>query len=129
MLAEDLGMLDCIEEECSAIDAALLAAESSGLAYWNAEQHRRRAEPLWPCAGGPVEECARASLLAFELARSQNARLFELRAAMTAFRIAEGEPEMRTTRALLQHVYERYSEGFGTADLEEAGRLLGMATP
>ncbi|HEX2478358.1 MAG TPA: AAA family ATPase [Geminicoccaceae bacterium] len=129
MLAEVLGGLDRIEEACAAIDAAFQAAESSGLAYWNAELHRRRAELLWRRAGGPAEE-ARASLAAaFEVARAQNARALELRAAMTALRMAEGEAERQPARACLRQVYERFPEGFGTADLEEAGRVLGMAPP
>jgi class 3 adenylate cyclase/predicted ATPase len=128
MLAEALTLLGRIDEASAAIDHAFEAVASSGLAYWNAELHRRRAELLWQRAGAPVE-AARASLAAaFELARAQNARSLELRAAMTGLRMARGDAEAQAARAALRQVYERFSEGFGTADLEEAGRLLGAAS-
>jgi predicted ATPase len=129
MLAEVLQMLGRLDEALTAIDRAFEAAQSSGLAYWNPELHRRRAELLWRRAGQPVDE-ARASLeAAFELARAQNARALELRASMTGLRMATGEIGTRAARASLQQVYERFSEGFGETDLEEAGRLLGAAPP
>ena len=129
MLAEVLALVDRLDEACPAIERAFKEAQSSGLVYWNAELHRRRAELLWRRAGHPVEE-ARANLAAaFELARAQNARSLELRAAMTAFRMAVGDTDTQTARAALRQVHERFAEGFGTADLEEAGRLLGMGTP
>ena len=129
MLAEVLGMLGRFEEALPAIDRAFEAAQSSGLAYWNPELHRRRAELLWRRAGAPADE-ARASLgAAFELARAQNARALELRAAMTALHMAAGGTEAQTARAALRQVHERFSEGFGEADLEEAGRLLGAPPP
>ena len=128
MLAEALTLLGRIDEACSAIDRAFEAVASSGLVYWNAELHRRRAELLWRRAGAPVE-AARASLVAaFGLARAQNARSLELRAAMTDLWMAEGDTETRTARAELRRIYQRFSEGFGTADLQEAGRLLGAAS-
>ncbi len=128
MLAEVLALLSRIDDACSAIERAFEAAKNSGLAYWNAELHRRRAELLWRRAGAPVE-AARASLAAaFELARAQNARSLELRAAMTDLWMAEGDTGTREARAALRGVYERFSEGFGTADLEEAARLLGAAS-
>ena len=130
MLAEVLGGLDRIEEACAAIDAAFEAAESSGLAYWNAELHRRRAELLWRRAGGPVEE-ARASLAAaFEMARAQNARCARVAGGDDGAAHGRGRRREASRRAPLSGRYhERFSEGFGTADLEEAGRMLGMASP
>ena len=42
--------------------------------------------------------------------------------------MAVGDTETREARAALRGVYERFSEGFGSADLEEAARLLGAAS-
>ena len=127
MLAEILGLLDRLDEGAAAIDAAFEAAKSSGLAYWNAELHRRRAELLWRRAGVPVE-AARADLAeAFALSRAQHARSLELRAAMTAYRMAEGDAQTQQASGALREVYERFPEGYDTLDLDEAGRLLGTA--
>ena len=128
MLAEVLALLGRVDEGCSAIERAFEAAESSGLAYWSAELHRRRAELLWRRACAPVDEARTSLAAAFGLARAQNARSLELRAAMTDLRMAEGDTATRTARDALRQVFERFSEGFGTADLEEASRLLGVAS-
>ena len=128
MLAEVLGLLGRVDEALSAIDRAFEAAESSGLAYWNPELHRHRAELLWR-ARRPIEEARESLAAALALSRSQNARSLELRAAMTAVRMAEGDAERRTARASLQRMHVRFSEGFGTVDLNEAGRLLGAGAP
>jgi class 3 adenylate cyclase/predicted ATPase/predicted nucleic acid-binding Zn ribbon protein len=129
MLAEVLGLLGRVDEALSAIDRAFEAAERSGLAYWNPELHRHRAELLWRRARRPIEEARESLAAALALSRSQNARSLELRAAMTAVRMAEGDAERRTARGSLQQLYERFSEGFGTVDLNEAGRLLGAGAP
>jgi len=125
MLAEVLALLGRVDDACAAIERAFEAAKSSGLAYWNAELHRRRAELLWQRAGRPIEPARTSLAAAFELARGQNARSLELRAAMSSLRMAEGDTGTQSARAALRRVYERFSEGFGTTDLAEAGRLLG----
>ena len=137
MLAEVLALVDRIDEACSAIERAFKEAQSSGLAYWNAELHRRRAELLWRRAGHPVEE-ARADLAAaFELARAQDARSLELRAAMTAFRMAVGDTETRDgagrsapgLRAFSRRFRHRRSRRGGTSarDGHAVNALAGLA--
>lgn len=125
MLAEVLAMLDRRDEALAAIDQAFEAASSSGLAYWNPELHRRRAELLWQRAGTSSEEADASLARARELAEAQNARALELRIGMTALDMSrEGTEQRAAARASLQRIYERFPEGFETADLVQARRLL-----
>jgi tetratricopeptide (TPR) repeat protein len=61
---------------------------------------------------------------ALEIARERQARMLELRAAMSLSRLwrEQGKPEHG--RQLLSDAYERLTEGFATADLKEASALL-----
>jgi predicted ATPase len=60
-----------------------------------------------------------------EIARSQQARLFELRAATGLARIWRDQGKRNEARELLAPVYSWFTEGFDTLDLTEAKALLG----
>jgi predicted ATPase len=59
------------------------------------------------------------------LARSHGALAWELRAAMTGIRLSDLTGDRAHGRALLASVYDRFTEGFGTRDLQDARQLLG----
>jgi predicted ATPase len=61
---------------------------------------------------------------ALKLARSQGALSFELRSAMRLFCLERDTAGGASASARLKLVYDRFSEGFGTADLKEAKALL-----
>jgi len=61
---------------------------------------------------------------AFEVASSQNALAFELRAAMSMHRLGLQRGDQQTTRKSLERVFQRFSEGLDTQDLREASELL-----
>ena len=63
-------------------------------------------------------------LRAIEIARSQEARLFELRAAMSLARLRSGRARRRRRDPQLAEVYGWFTEGFETKDLQEARALL-----
>ena len=58
------------------------------------------------------------------MARSQQARSWELRAAMSLSRLWQQQGKRADARALLADVYGWFTEGFDTADLQEARALL-----
>jgi len=60
-----------------------------------------------------------------EVARAQNARLFELRAACSLAREWRDRGRLNEARAMLAPVYGGFTEGFGTPDLADARALLG----
>jgi len=63
---------------------------------------------------------------AIDIARSQEAKSLELRAAMSLFRL-ERDQNQKEARERLAETYEWFTEGFDTADLRQAKALLGEA--
>ena len=61
---------------------------------------------------------------ALDMARRQDALSFELRSAMSLARLLRHEGRHADAIVCLQPVYDRFTEGFGTADLIAAKRLL-----
>jgi tetratricopeptide (TPR) repeat protein len=108
--------------------AALAEAETrsgqSGERWPEAEIHRLKGElMLWlegPDAGA-AEQCFRRSI---EVAREQQARSPELRAATSLARLWAEWGERKKAYDLLAPVYGWFSEGFDTADLKDAKALL-----
>jgi predicted ATPase len=61
---------------------------------------------------------------AIEIARSQEAKLFELRAATSLARLWRNQRKRTGARDLLQPLYAWFTEGFDTQDLKDAKMLL-----
>jgi predicted ATPase len=61
---------------------------------------------------------------ALEVARRQQAKSLELRAAMGLSRLWQQQGKSKQAHALLAPVYSWFTEGFDTADLREATALL-----
>ena len=59
-----------------------------------------------------------------EMAHRQGALFWELRSAVSIARLQRGQNRIDEARQLLAPVYGRFTEGFGTADLQSAKRLL-----
>ena len=93
---------------------------------WTVELRRRLAlgELLWqqPVSGWDAAE--RSFLRALEVARSQQARGFELRAAMGLARLWQSQGKHEEARELLAPIYGWFTEGFEAKELKEAAALL-----
>jgi len=61
---------------------------------------------------------------ALDWARQQGALSWELRAATSLARLLRDQDRVGEARDLLAPIYQRFTEGFGTADLQAAKRLL-----
>jgi predicted ATPase len=61
---------------------------------------------------------------ALAIARRQQAKSWELRAAMSLARLWQQQGKRAEARELLAPIYGWFTEGFDTADLQEAGVLL-----
>ena len=97
-----------------------------------AELHRLKGELLSKQAQGKrqqakiaveIEGCYQKAL---EIARSQHAKLLELRAAMSLSRWWTEQDRQAEARHVLADVYNWFTEGFGTRDLQEAKAVLSQ---
>ncbi len=74
-----------------------------------------------PTGEGEAEACF---LKAIEIARQQQAKSLELRAAMSLARLWQQQGKKDEARQMLAEIYNWFTEGFDTADLQEAEALL-----
>jgi tetratricopeptide (TPR) repeat protein len=103
---------------------ALAFAEAKEQHYCTAELHRILGEISLGRDDPDPAEAARHFERALEVARSQHARFYELRAATSLARLLRDQGRRDEARALLQPVYAWFTEGFDTAPLKEAKALL-----
>ena len=84
--------------------------------------HRRRNHTCG--AGARCGESATYFERALQVARKQQAKSWELRAAMSMARLWRDQGKRDEARELLAPVYGWFTEGFDTLDLKEAKALL-----
>ena len=109
-------------EAMTLIGEALQGVEVTGEGWWNPELHRRRGLVL--LAQNRLAEGEASIRQALELARRQQAKSWELRAATSLARLWGEQRKRAEARDLLAPVYGWFTEGFGTPDLKEAKALL-----
>jgi class 3 adenylate cyclase/predicted ATPase len=124
LLAEIEDELERIEHALAILDDALADAELTGQHHFDAELHRQRGALLLRNTPDDVAATEAAFLRAIEVARSQQTRTFELRAAMSMARLWRDQGKVPQARELLAPVYGWFTEGFDTHDLKEAKALL-----
>ena len=123
LLAEAYRKNGEIEEGLNVLTEALTLVEKNGERWYEAELYRLKGDLLLMQDGveEEVEGCFRR---AQDIARRQNAMSFELRTALSLCRLWQRNGKFVEARDLLQNVYERFTEGFETKDLQEAKTLL-----
>jgi predicted ATPase len=112
------------EEGLSVLAEALAAMGKSGERFWEAELSRLKGELLLMrpvCDEPEAEACFRQ---AFDIAHRQQAKSLELRAAMSLSWLWQRQGKRAEAHALLAPIYNWFTEGFDTADLQEAKALL-----
>jgi predicted ATPase len=109
------------------VAAGLKAVEKTGGAPLEAELYRLRGEALLGGAG-TVSEAEAAIQQAIDIARRQNAKSWELRAAMSLARLRRQQGRPQEAVALLAPILGWFTEGFDTADLQAARTLLDDLT-
>jgi predicted ATPase len=125
LLAEAYASAGQTVEGVNASVEAIALAEETGEHNWDAETWRVRGELLLMGSepdGRKAESCFRRGL---EVARRQESKSFELRAATSLSRLWQRQGKLADARRLLGEVYGWFTEGFDTADLKEAKTLLG----
>jgi predicted ATPase len=92
--------------------------------HWEAEVARLRGVVLLRQTGTPPAEAEACFQRALDVARRQEAKSLELRAAMSLGRLWQQQGKRDEARELLAPIYGWFTEGFDTADLQEAKALL-----
>ena len=112
-----------INQGLTALDEAFHYSEQFEQRTWDAELYRLKGELLQAqgAIGEEVETCYRQAL---DVAQRQSAKSLELRAAMSLSRLWQGQGKQADAYHLLSEIYNWFSEGFGTRDLQEAKALL-----
>jgi predicted ATPase len=119
MAYAELGQLD---DARRCIDDAIDKVEESKEKWCEAEVHRIAGEITLK---SPALEKAEAYFdRALAVARQQQAKSWELRAAMSLARLWRDQGKPQQARELLAPVYDWFTEGFDTLDLKEAKALL-----
>jgi tetratricopeptide (TPR) repeat protein len=136
--AEVYGQLGQPAEGLRLLAEAYRIMHQGGGRSWEAEQYRLQGALLLlqhgnrPTGAGrcaervallaEAEECLRRAL---EVARQQHAKSWDLRAAMSLARLWQQQGRRQEAYDLLAPLYSWFTEGFDTADLQEAEGLLG----
>ena len=92
--------------------------------WWEAELYRLRGALLLQRSAPQPEEAEACFQQALTIARRQQAKSLELRAAMSLSQLWQQQGKRAEAYALLAPIYGWFTEGFGTADLQEAKVLL-----
>lgn len=126
-LASALAGLGRIDESLTAVVEAIASAgpSATGQQWYVPELHRIRGDLLLQQAADlstpAAEDCFRQ---ASEMAREQGALFWELRVALSLARLRVRQGKQSEARLILAPVYDRFTEGFATTDLQAAKALL-----
>jgi class 3 adenylate cyclase/predicted ATPase len=112
------------EAGLATMDAQLAAIELSGQRWYEAEMHRVRGDLLLKCHPPDATAAEVAYTRAIEIARSQQTRTFELRAALSLAKLYQATGRGAVARELLAPAVAGFSEGPELPEVAEANRLL-----
>ena len=109
-------------EASTLLDAGLEIAERTGERWFAAELNRHKGELLLRQRN--FEAAEKLYRKALSIAQEQEAKLWELRAAVSLARLGRDQDRRAEARDLLAPIYGWFTEGFDTPDLKEAKALL-----
>jgi predicted ATPase len=117
----ELGQFD---DAWRSIGEAVTAAETTKQMWFEAEVHRIAGELALMSPDHDTVKAQTYFERALAVARQQQAKSWELRAAMSIARLWRDQGKVQQARELLAPVYGWFTEGFDTRDLKEAKALL-----
>ena len=124
LLADVAARLGHTADGLQALAEASTLMEQHDERYWEAEVCRLRGVLLLQQTETPQEEAETWLQRALDVSRRQEAKSLELRAAMSLSRLWQHQGKRQEARALLAPIFNWFTEGFDTADLQEAKTLL-----
>jgi predicted ATPase len=124
LLAEAYGAAGQPEPGLAVLDEACTLVATTEARWWEAELSRLKGVLLLQLPRPEVLQAAACFQQALEVARRQQARALELRAALSLARLWQQQGKRQAAYELLAPIYGWFTEGFDTADLQEARALL-----
>jgi class 3 adenylate cyclase/predicted ATPase len=124
LIAEAYGIMGQLETGLTMLTEALTVVDKTGERWYEPELHRLQGELLLQQNADNHLEAETCFHHALEVARTQQAKSFELRAATSLARLWQQQGKRQEAYALLALVYGWFTEGFDTADLKDAKALL-----
>ena len=123
-IAQGLGSAGYAARGLELIDEALAGVERTDERWCMADLLRIKGELLLQARPDACEEAIAQFEAGLDWSRRQGALSFELRCATSLAQVCRERGDASRARALLADVYGRFTEGFGTADLQAAKRVL-----
>jgi class 3 adenylate cyclase/predicted ATPase len=124
LLAEAHGSIGEPEAGLTVLTEALTLVDTTGERWYEPELYRFKGELLLQRSSDYQAEAESCFHHALAIARNQQAKSLELRAATSLARVWQQQGKCEEARQVLSEVYGWFTEGFDTADLQEAKALL-----
>jgi predicted ATPase len=122
VLADAYARAGRVAEGLALLEDGLQVALDTGYRMMEPDLYRSKGDLL--LANGSPEEAEACFQQAIESARQTTAKSWELRAALSLCRLWQRQGKSQAARNLLFPIYDWFTEGFDTADLQEARVLL-----
>jgi predicted ATPase len=113
-----------VDSGLAQIEQSLARVQNIGDHHWRPELLRLRGELLALVPSSSGEPAEKAFQEALACAREQKCRMLELRAALSLCRLWAIRGERQRAQGLIAPIYAEYTEGFDTADLQDAKTFL-----
>jgi predicted ATPase len=124
LLAEAYGRAGQPEDGLTILDEALGLVHRTGERHGEADLYRLKGDLLLALPAAHREEADGCFRQAIAIARSQSAKSWELRAVLSLSRLYHQQGKTEEARPMLAEIFGWFTEGFDTADLQEAKALL-----
>ena len=121
VLAQALSKANQTQEAMGVLNEALAMVLNKGERYYEAELYRLKGELLLESDSTEAEQCFKTSL---EIAESQKAKAWQLRTAVSLARLYRSQGKAQQARALIQPIYDSFTEGLDSIDIREAEVFL-----
>jgi predicted ATPase len=128
LLAEAHGTMGEPEAGLAVLTEALTLVDTTDERWYQSELYRLKGALLLHQSAVHATEAETCFQQAMTIAQNQQAKSLELRAASSMARLWQQQGKRQEAHDLLAPVYNWFTEGFDTADLQEAKALLGVYT-
>jgi predicted ATPase len=123
-LASAYAELGQLSEAQRHITEAIMTIESTKETWFEAEIYRNAGEIALKSSSGPAAAAQAYFERSLAVAREQQAKSWELRAATSLARLWRDQGKRTEALGLLAPIYGWFTEGFATPDLKDAKALL-----